>query len=173
MYKIDTTMIGYDPNPQNRRNHGARWTPDDYDRLAHAWFHTDYSFDEICNKMGRSYASIIAKLQERGYVKLNPNTMCYEGDRQSSQTTQTQTASTNETATKEDTTMNANIETKTFINGIDASTLDDAAIFQRIAKLEQEIDKLRSIRAGSTKLVAAINKLEGDVADLVRYVDAR
>ena len=69
--------------------------------------------------------------------------------------------------------MNANIETKTFINGIDASTLDDAAIFQRIAKLEQEIDKLRSIRAGSTKLVAAINKLEGGVADLVRYVDAR
>lgn len=172
MYMIDTTMIGYDPNPQNRRNHGARWTPEHYNQLEHLWYYTDCPFSTICDEMERSYASIIAKLQERGYVKLNSNNMRYEGQRRA-HLHQTQTTSINETATKEDTTMNANIETKTFINGIDASTLDDAAIFQRIAKLEQEIDKLRSIRAGSTKLVAAINKLEGDVADLVRYVDAR
>ena len=69
--------------------------------------------------------------------------------------------------------MPANIETKTFINGADASELSDNQIFQRIAKLEGEMDKLVGIRAKSVKKDAAIAALQSDIDALVAYVDAR
>lgn len=67
----------------------------------------------------------------------------------------------------------ANIETKTFINGIDAAQLTDDQIFQRIANIEKKIDALTAIRAKSTKIQAAIASLEADVQSLVAFVDAR
>ena len=163
---ISAAQLQNDPKPQGRTNHGARWTADDFTELHRLWHETDVPFEGICSNMGRSYSSIIAKLSERGYVRYDPATGAYFYNAAARGVTNPHPA------TKEEA-MTTNIETKTFIAGVDAANMDDAQVFRHIAKVEQEIDKLRAIRAGSTKLQAAIAKLEGDVADLVRYVDNR
>lgn len=72
-----------------------------------------------------------------------------------------------------ETTMTKNIETKTFIAGIDGAGLSDTAIFQRIAKLEQEKAALEAIKNKPKKLIAAIEQLQKDIEALVKYVDER
>lgn len=163
------TKLQDDPRPQGRANHGARWTPEHYDALKQFWFHTDKSFAEICDEMGRSWASVMAKLSEQGWAKYDAGMCAYTYDRNKYRNK----SEPQYTETKETIMSNANIETKTFIAGTDASTMDDAQVFRHIAKLEGEVDKLKAIRAKSTKLSAAIKKLERDIAELVAYIDAR
>lgn len=66
-----------------------------------------------------------------------------------------------------------NIETKTFISGTAASTMTDAQIFARIAKLEESIETLNKIKAKPKKLVALVNQTQADIDKLVEYVDSR
>jgi len=159
------TTLRDDPHPQGRSNHGVRWTSEHYDTLKQLWFHTDKPFAAICDEMGRSWASVVAKLSEQGWARYDAGMCAYTYDRNKFKT--------QPTTTKEEIMSNANIETKTFIAGTDASTMDDAQVFRHIAKLEGEVDKLKAIRAKSTKLSAAIKKLERDIAELVAYIDAR
>lgn len=164
-FEITTQMLEDDPNTVGRRNHGARWVPDHFTQLHHWWNACPgMSFQEICDAMGRSYSAVAAKLSERGYVRYDPTTGCYCGNRPSNP---------QPTTTKEETMNNATIETKTFIAGIDATTLSDEQIFKHIAKLEGEVDKLKAIRTVSKKLQAAIAKMEEDLVALVDYVDNR
>lgn len=170
---IYQTTLAKDPQPHGRRNHGARWTSEQYAELKHLWFCTDKAFATICDEMGRSWAAVIAKLSEQKWVKYDPIKCAYTYQRNSRlDDIETETNTQFETP-KEEIMSNANIETKTFIAGADAANMDDAQVFRHIAKLEQEIDKLKAIRAKSTKLSAAVAALEKDVADLVAYVDAR
>jgi hypothetical protein len=166
---ITARQVQNDPHPQGRANHGVRWTAEHFTELHNWWCNTTIPFEGICNSMGRSHSSIIAKLAERGYVKYDISTggYAYNPAARGKDTTQPQP-----TTPKEET-MTANIETKTFIAGTDAANMDDTQIFRYIAKLEGEIDRLKAIRAGSKKLQAAIAKLEEDVQALVEYVDGR
>ena len=66
-----------------------------------------------------------------------------------------------------------NIETKTFIRGMEASSLSDNDIFKLIAKLEGEVDTLGKIKVKSVKLEKAIADLNNDVQKLVEYLDSR
>jgi hypothetical protein len=160
------SALKHDPHPTGRPNHGAKWTPQQYSALKEYWHTTNMSIPEIADAMGRSWASVIAKLKEQGLVRLDMDLNGYTYHNRKPNKTQP-------TTTEEEIMSNANIETKTFIAGTDASTMDDAQVFRHIAKLEGEVDKLKAIRAKSTKLAAAIEKLECDIAALVAYVDAR
>lgn len=66
-----------------------------------------------------------------------------------------------------------NIETKTFIGGVDASTISDAKIFNRIAELEAEYAALNKLGTSSTKLSATKKALLEDCVALAAYVDGR
>ena len=80
----------------------------------------------------------------------------------------------NKTETEKEIIMsNANIETKVFIQGKDATEMTDSQIFSLIAKLEDEQDKLSQIKNKPKKLVAAIHALTLDIEMLVEYVDGR
>ena len=65
------------------------------------------------------------------------------------------------------------LETKIFLNGRDASDFSDAEIFSAIAQVEGEIERLEKIKHKPEKLKKAIAKLESDIDDAVKYVDAR
>jgi hypothetical protein len=65
------------------------------------------------------------------------------------------------------------IEVKTFVNGVEGSTLTDAAIFNKIAAIEVEIEKLEAIKRKPKKLVALIAEMQADVEKLADYVDKR
>lgn len=71
------------------------------------------------------------------------------------------------------TTQPKTIETKTFINGQDASTLSDQQIFDLIEILENEIKRAGAIKNRPEKLAELINQKEADIKALVAYVDGR
>ncbi len=65
------------------------------------------------------------------------------------------------------------IETRTFINGVDASTLSDDAIFNEIAEIEAKIAHLRNLKTQSRKRDQTIAKMEKYAVDLAAYLDGR
>lgn len=66
-----------------------------------------------------------------------------------------------------------NIETKTFIAGVDAANMSDEEIFSRILKIENQIKGYDVIANKPKKLQAVMQKLTEDVGALVAFVDAR
>lgn len=66
-----------------------------------------------------------------------------------------------------------NIVEITFIDGLDASTLTDTQIFQKIAKLEKDMAGWKLIENRPAKLTKAIAALQLDIDKLVAYVDGR
>lgn len=70
-------------------------------------------------------------------------------------------------------TMSKNIETKTFIRDVEASSISDGEIFKLIARLEGEAEVLGKIKVKSTKVAKAIADLNEDVQKLVQYLDSR
>lgn len=77
----------------------------------------------------------------------------------------------NETAPKENAMMT--IETKTFVNDVDASTLTDTQLFDAIAQAEAAIAAKEAIKNKPEKLRAEIDRLNKYIADLVAYIDNR
>lgn len=65
------------------------------------------------------------------------------------------------------------IETRTFINGMDASKMDDDAIFRAIHDAEKMADKMGDIDNKPQTLINKIADLRKDIAALVNFVDAR
>lgn len=65
------------------------------------------------------------------------------------------------------------IETKTFVNGVDISTLEDSAIYNLIANQESEIEQLDKIKTKPKKLVAEIEKRKAGIDALVAYLDSK
>lgn len=82
------------------------------------------------------------------------------------------TMSTNNTAA-EAITANITIESKTFVNGHDASRLNDAQIIGLIADTEAAIKTLEGIGTKSTKVLDKINGLKAGVVQLAAILDAR
>ena len=180
---ITEDQIRNDPDPKGRYNHGKIWTPQEYRELERLWTKTNLTFEEICNQLGRSHLGVFAKLDKHFHWMLfdfNRHAFrCLNRNEGNNMEPLSKIAIENAqinypyiTQIKEPT-MQPTIQTKTLINGQDAANMTDEQIFQKIARLEQEIDKLKAIRAKSTKLEAAITAAEKDVADLVAYVDGR
>lgn len=65
------------------------------------------------------------------------------------------------------------IETKTFVNGVDISTMEDSAIYQLIATQEAEIEKLDKIKNKPKKLKDEITKRQDGITALVAYLDSK
>lgn len=164
---LSLSRVQNDPYPYQRENHGKPWTPQMHQELCRLWCTTDTCFEEITVLMGRSHDSVTAKLRSLGYLTYDQAQGGYHCKNRSNG------KQTTEPTDNQENNMTLNIETKTFINGVDASQLTDAQIFDRIARIELEIDKLGNIRAKSTKLQHAMDMLRKDVDDLVAFVDAR
>lgn len=65
------------------------------------------------------------------------------------------------------------IEKRTFINGVDASTMSDDDIFQVIAKAESEAQNLETILDKPEKLIKKIAGMCKAIAKVKQYVDNR
>ena len=65
------------------------------------------------------------------------------------------------------------IETKTFVNGVDIATMDDASVYALIATQEAQIKELDKIETKPKKLTAEIEKRKAGVQALVDYLDSK
>ena len=65
------------------------------------------------------------------------------------------------------------VETRTFVNGVDAKQLSDDSIFAKIAEAEAEIERLNKIKRKPKALQARINALTAGIDALVALSDAR
>lgn len=66
-----------------------------------------------------------------------------------------------------------NIEIKTFIRGVEASSCTDRQLLDLVAELEAEIKYLNGIAAPSSKRAAAVDALKEDIGAIVKYLDDR
>lgn len=145
-----------------RARHGLPWTPAEYASLERL-FVAGHDLKHISEALLRPADGVISKLQHCGFIRYNPANNRY-----------LVTNPPKPATTKEEPTMSKQlIESKVFVNGIDATGMADAEIFRLIAKTEDEIAKLRAIKTASKKLSGAISKLEDDVIKLADYVDSR
>ena len=65
------------------------------------------------------------------------------------------------------------VKTKTFVNGIDVTTLTNAQVFDLIAEQEAAIKKLEGIEAKPKLLVKEIEERKAGIAALVAHLDAK
>lgn len=145
-------------------NSGKKWSEEELSGLLN-YYHKGLSLRQLCLKHGRPKTGVLNKLCELRLLRFCKLTYKYIILVQPNNMTSIQ---------KEEIAMsNANIETKVFIQGKDASEMSDSQIFSLIAKLEAEQDKLSLIKNKPKKLVALIEGLTTDIQKLVEYVDAR
>ena len=150
-----------------RARHGLTWTPAEYVSLGRL-FVAGYDLKRISEVLMRPADGVIHKLQRGRYICYDYTDGCYRVSNH------TQPATTQPATIKKESTMSKQlIESKVFVNGIDATGMADAEIFRLIAKTEDEIAKLRAIKTASKKLSGAISKSEADVIKLAEYVDSR
>ena len=145
-----------------RARHGLPWTLGEYTELARL-FVAGHDLKYISEALQRPAEGVISKLQRGRYICYDYADGCYRVSNPTQPTT----------IKKESTMSKQLIESKVFVNGIDATDMADAEIFRLIAKTEDEIAKLRAIKTASKKLSGAISKLEADVIKLAEYVDSR
>lgn len=137
------------------------------------------SFSEICDKMGRSYGSILPKLRGMNliYHDESTNRIWYTPRSRCSPTPEVQEVQPNQPEETEMTQPNNSIDNtivvKTYIGHNLAADLTDEQIFKRVALIEQEVASLKSITTPSVKLASAIAKLEADALAMMTYVDNR
>lgn len=65
------------------------------------------------------------------------------------------------------------IETKTFVNGVDVTTMDDSEVYSLIRAQEALIEDLDKIKTKPKKLVAEIEKRKAGIQALVDYLDSK
>lgn len=147
-------------------NSGKKWSSEELALLRHN-YNLGLDLTEICTRHKRPKSGVLNKLCELRLLRYNAVGYNYIVVAKPKNKPETQVTE------KESTMSNANIETKVFIQGKDASEMTDAQIFSLIAKLESEQDKLSQIKNKPKKLVAAIEALTADIQKLVDYVDAR
>ena len=135
-----------------RARHGLTWTPSEYASLERL-FVAGHDLKYISEELQRPADGVISKLQRGRYIYYDYTNGCYRVTNHNQP----------ETTKKEPTMSKQLIESKVFVNGIDATGMADAEIFRLIAKTEAEIAKLRAIKTASKKLSGAISKLEADV----------
>ena len=154
------------------KHHGEDWTQLQKDNIK-AMLHQGYDLDKICREMGRSRVSILCKLEALGLIIKHPFGYYFfvESESLATLTPYEPTYQPPEESTM--TTPAPVIEVKTFIGGQDASQMTDMQIFQRIGKMESNIESLMAIKAKPQKLIAVIASMAEDITKLVEYVDGR
>jgi hypothetical protein len=146
-------------------NSGKRWDSEELASLRHN-YNLGLDLTEICTRHKRPKSGVLNKLCELRILRYSSANYSY--------IVVAKPKNVNKVETEKETIMsNANIETKVFIQGKDATEMTDAQIFSLIAKLESEQDKLSQIKNKPKKLVAAIHALTLDIEMLVEYVDGR
>jgi len=170
--KFDTSFARRDT--ERRARHGRPWIASEYEALREL-FMQGKTLQEICVALHRPADGTLTKLREQRLLRFDSVNICdyyvvlpfNHSGRLLEPTPQIAT-------TKKEPAMSKQlIESKVFVNGIDATDMADAEIFRLIAKTEDEIAKLRAIKTTSKKLSGAISKLEADVVKLAEYVDSR
>lgn len=185
-----------------RERHGRPWTQYEIEILLDVWSNTDLPLSLICENMRRPELECLSKLQDHGLVKpeavkghytgsyvvtdkpektkffgtLPPWALSPGNASDSDSDNERVSAKPNPkppTETKDEIMSNPNIETKTFIGGVDAVNLSDDQIFDAIAKVEKQIATLSGVLNKPKKLVAKIEALRDDVQALVDFVDSR
>lgn len=154
-------------------NKGKPWTVEDIS-VINEMFDRGQALPALCYKVYRTPVGVLAQLRKSGRLVQDPVTYQYFVN--DPNWTDCTAARADKQATKinEETIMNnANIETKVFIQGKDASGLSDNQIFQAIAKLEVEMASLEKIKNKPKKLQAVLEAMQADIEKLVEYVDAR
>lgn len=150
-----------------RRNHGMPWTETDYAELRTLYMQ-GYSLAKMCEALARPAVGVITKLCHLKLIAFNALTMKYEvqiaPDTKFFQPQPQESIMNNSTPV---------IQTKTFITGVDAENQTDAQIFDIIANIEKNIEKLSAIKNKPKKLLAVIEQRQKDIDDLVAFVDAR
>ncbi len=150
---------------KNLENSGKRWEVEELAALREN-YNLGLSLHDICVRHKRPKSGVLNKLCELRLLRYNSANYSY--------IVVAKPKNVNKTETEKEIIMsNANIETKVFIQGKDATEMTDAQIFSLIAKLESEQDKLSQIKNKPKKLVAAIDALTLDIEMLVEYVDGR
>lgn len=150
---------------KNLENSGKRWEVEELASLRHN-YNLGLDLTEICTRHKRPKSGVLNKLCELRILRYSSADYSY--------IVVAKPKNVNKVETEKEIIMsNANIETKVFIQGKDATEMTDAQIFSLIAKLEGEQDKLSQIKNKPKKLVAAIHALTLDIEMLVEYVDGR
>lgn len=147
-----------------RSNHGRIWTPEHLARLDDL-FHDGASLAEMCEELQRPADGTLKKLVQRRLLNLDSLTNTYTRRQTKPKALPTQP--------EEPTMTHATIETKTFIEGIDAANMSDEQIFKKIANLENSIKAWSAIENKPKKLDALIEQTKADIKALVAYVDGR
>jgi len=170
---FDTSAARYDNT--RRARHGLLWSKDDIAMLEKLW-HQGCELKPMAVALERPCDGVLSKLSQRGLIAFDTRTMKYEmrcvpNALRARDEAPARIHESNEP--KEELTMTANIETKTFIQGEDAANLSDGQIFDKIAKIEAKIDSLNKIVTKPKKLEKVIADLHGDIEKLVVFVDSR
>ena len=153
--------------------YGLPWTTNELLDLEFYWREGDY-VEDISKKMQRPIAGIMAKLVATGYIdRRDFKEFMFVDLVRNKRVTKPQPQTQTLTQPTQETTIMANIETKTFIDNQDASRLSDDEIFSKIAALEAQINNLSAISNRPKKLDAKIAQLKRDIQSLVDYVDNR
>lgn len=182
MRQFNTSASSVYASPESAVNHGKHWTGTD-EKMLERTFKDGANLAKCCVIMGRTTASILAKLCDMGLIWAQPRGLESDETRyfyvETTTTTGRMTSTTPamqqipKTQPTEDITMINSIETRIFINGQDASKLSDDTIFDLIRNQEKEIANLEATKTKPKKLTAKIAKMQEDLAALVTYVDAR
>ena len=174
-------------------NYGNNWTSAERDKLAFM-FGRDYTLKDMCMTLRRPASGILSKLvaaklihqTDTGYTRgpkpeclpvMNPCGEVYmplpaESKPVTFNILKEETMSAYEFAPKSAIKAPV-IATRTFIDGQDAESMTDSALFSRIAQLEDGIKKLELISNKPKKLLAQIEQHKQDITALVAYVDSR
>lgn len=162
MEKFDASFARYDG--AIRDNHGKIWSQESLATLA-ALFHDGESLAGMCETLQRPADGTLKKLVQHRLLHHDPFTNTYTRCHTQPKTKPTQP--------EEPTMTHATIETKTFIEGIDAANMGDEQIFKKIASLENSIKVWGAIENKPKKLDAMIEQTKADIKALVVYVDGR
>lgn len=184
-FKVPRSLSG-----QVFQNHGKAWT-EEHKSVLKEMFDDGKSCLSMSLRLGRRPDAVAAKLEDlrRLHRSLDPS---YGGVYEVSElhfklrglpnpyrVAQTDGDSVDDPKPQpqpqpESTTMNAPaIETRTFIDGTDASSLSDEAIFLKIAKAEEQVAKYEKIVTKPKKLQAKIDAMKKAIQELADYVDSR
>lgn len=178
MIKYDTSFVRRDK--ETRARHGKPWTPEDRANLERL-FKQAVPLKDICEELQRPADGTMNKLvQWRMVIRDTVGVYQYTyfvSDQyfKAHQLLNPYYPKTQpQPETKEANMSNAPvIENKTFIAGVDATTMSDEDIFKKIYELENAVSKWDAMKTKPEKLKKKIAATQDDIAKLAAYVDSR
>jgi len=163
-----------------RANHGKPWEAQEYLALKF-YFSNGETLEQMCNTMGRPARGVLPKLFQLELIFSNGSgtvfrqipTQIKEDSMERSVEKYGCTSGIADATSDATPAASPAFETRHFIHGREAASMTDAYIFNLIGRKEDEINRLNRIHNKPAKLVAAIEALQSEIDQLVKYVDAR